>query len=150
MKTTALASTSSLEESPCSFLPILFCSRVSAWISFTYSLVSPLNICVFFLLCPKNLLVSPSVISLLHSGHCIGGRVLSLLGLHLSYLLYVVSLLCRNCSISSQLFFRRNFSLCKCRFGVSMGGTEFKVFLHCHVGTYFHGKILNTKLYQAG
>ena len=42
-------------------------------------------------------------------------------------------LLCRSCSISSQFFFRRNCSPCRYRFSVSMGGSEFRILLHCHL-----------------
>ena len=42
-------------------------------------------------------------------------------------------LLCRNCSASFQAFFRGNGSTSSWGFGVSVGGGEFRIFLHHHV-----------------
>ena len=42
-------------------------------------------------------------------------------------------LLCRNCSASFQTFFRENVSTSSWASGVSVGGGEFRIFLHHHV-----------------
>lgn len=39
----------------------------------------------------------------------------------------------RNCSTSFQALFIGNWSMCSCRFGVSVGGAEFRIFLLCHL-----------------
>ena len=41
--------------------------------------------------------------------------------------------MCRNHLASFWVFFRGNFSICSCRFGVFMGGGEFRIFLCCHL-----------------
>lgn len=67
----------------------------------------------------------------------IGGRVF---GKTMSLHLLLISvypfypLLWRSCFSSfSHLFFQREFSICNCRFGVSLGGGKFRVFLCCHL-----------------
>lgn len=70
-------------------------------------------------------------------GHLIGGRspvntVSPSLVLVSVWSLY--HLFCSSCSISPQLFFRRNWFTCRCSFSVSMGGGVFGVFLLHHFG----------------
>lgn len=38
-----------------------------------------------------------------------------------------------SCSAAFLVFFRVNCSICRCRFGVSVGGSGFRVFLCCHL-----------------
>lgn len=47
--------------------------------------------------------------------------------------LYAPSM-CSSCSISPKFFSKRNFPMCKCVFGMSMGKGELRVFLHYHLG----------------
>ena len=42
-----------------------------------------------------------------------------------------------SCSVSSQVFFRKNGSICRCSFSVSRGEGELKVFLHHYLGSLF-------------
>lgn len=72
-----------------------------------------------------RLYASPLVMSLPAAGHCGMGAVPVDTMSPLPYPISVWSpyrLLCRDCSISPQFFFRRNYSLCRCRFGVTLGG----------------------------
>lgn len=39
----------------------------------------------------------------------------------------------RSCSASWQVFYRGNWSICNHRCGVSLGGGEFRISLHCHL-----------------
>lgn len=41
-------------------------------------------------------------------------------------------LLWRSCSASGQVFFRRNYFIWNHSFSVSVGGSGFRIFLHCH------------------
>lgn len=56
-----------------------------------------------------------------------------------SLLLFSVSslspFLCRSCAVSPQFFYRWSCSVCRYRFDVFMGGSEFRVFLCCHLGS---------------
>ena len=64
--------------------------------------------------------------------HAVGGVFVETFSLPTSvWPLY--PLLCRNCSASFQTFFRGNGSTSSWAFGVSVGGGEFRIFLHHHV-----------------
>ena len=58
--------------------------------------------------------------------------------LSLSYLFwcgyFLVCLMCRRCSASFWISFRGNCSVCSCRFGVFVGGDEFRGLLYYHLG----------------
>lgn len=64
-------------------------------------------------------------------------KTVSLPLLHLS-MWFFCSELWRSCSPSFQVFFRGKWSICNCSFGVSLGGGEFRIFLHCHLGSLPH------------
>lgn len=83
-----------------------------------------------------SLPMGPSMIIL--STACPHVRVeVSIIIMSLSLLLFSGYSFCclpwRN-SISPQFFFRNNYSICRYRLCVSMGGGEFRVFLHSHLG----------------
>lgn len=46
---------------------------------------------------------------------------------------FLIYLMCRNCSPSFQVSFRGDFSICSCRSGVSVRGSQFRILLHCHL-----------------
>ena len=119
-------------------VPFLFggCCKVSKWIPFTYSLVALLNHYFFAVPWRRSLPIGPLVILLRDPvGHWVRGGV-SVIAVSLSLLPFYMwsfyHLLCRSCSISLQFFLRR--CICLCRFGVLVGGSEFRVFLCCHLG----------------
>lgn len=62
------------------------------------------------------------------------------LSFYLSYLLdmSLLSLLWRHCSSSSQILFRGSDFICSYKFTVAMGGSDFRVFLHCHLEPLLH------------
>lgn len=88
---------------------------------------------LFFLCAPgqARLCVGFSVLSLPTAGCHIGGGApierQSVSSLLLVCMWSIYYLLCRSCSFSPQLFFRRNCSWCWCKFGVSMGADEFRI-----------------------
>ena len=57
------------------------------------------------------------------------------LSLQLFYVSFLHPLVCRYSSISIQFFFMWNWSIFRCRFCVSVGRSEFRVFLCCHLGS---------------
>lgn len=55
-------------------------------------------------------------------------------------------LLCKSCSISPQLFCRRNCSTGRYRFHVSLGRGGFSLFLHHHLGLPFNKYVAKTRM----
>lgn len=51
----------------------------------------------------------------------------------------LIFLSCRSCSISPQSFLKRNYSVCRYIFGVSMGGSEISLFLYNYLEPFYPG-----------
>lgn len=50
---------------------------------------------------------------------------------------------------NEPLVLLQNYSICSCKFGVSMGGGDFRVFLCHHLVLSLHNKNLNIQVYHA-
>ena len=103
---------------------------------FSIQSMYPVNCCFFF--CVPGwvgLCLGPSVISLPTAGHSTGagGWFPWISCLHLFYLFLCGPSMCCSYSISPGLSFRWNCSTCRCRFSVSMGWGELRVFLGHHL-----------------
>ena len=106
---------------------------------FPYSIVKSL-FKLMFSHCIPTWLNPCSYCRLLHHGY--------MYTLSLSFLFLFGLSLCSSCSVSPQVFFRKNGSVCRCSFNVSRGEGELKVFLHHHLGSVFpqHLYFLEDKL----
>lgn len=81
----------------------------------------------------------PSAICLSTAGCCIGVGFPWILCLHLSYLFLHYPYMCSGCPISPQVFFKSNFSICMCKFDVSLED-ELRVFLCCCLESFSQNK----------
>ena len=52
------------------------------------------------------------------------------------FFFFLICLMCKSCLAGFWISFRRNCSMCSYRFGVFMGGGEFRSFLHSHLRVF--------------